>query len=79
MTSAGATGQHADDDIANTTFVLGKAPSMSPVLDFYSYLQGCWKRNLQWREFGGSFRHMRSSNALVFVEADASSGGTVLK
>lgn len=39
------------------------------MLDFYQYLQGCWKRNLQWREFGGGYRHLRSSNTLVCVEA----------
>ena len=43
----------------------------APVGDFYHYIQGCWKRNLQWREFGGGFRHLHSSNTLVCVEADA--------
>ena len=47
--------------------VLDAAPK---VLDFYKYLQGYWKRNLQWREFGGGFRHLQSSNTLVCIEAD---------
>ena len=35
--------------------------------DFQSFLVGTWKRNLEWREFGGSFGFVRSSNAIIKV------------
>lgn len=36
-------------------------------VDFAEYLVGTWKRNLEWRNFGGAFEHMRSSNTIVVV------------
>jgi len=36
--------------------------------DFYSYLLGSWKRNLEWKEFGGLFQHIRTSNTVVLIE-----------
>ncbi|KAJ0391934.1 hypothetical protein P43SY_011225 [Pythium insidiosum] len=38
--------------------------------DFCSYLKGCWKRNLEWRHFGASFKLLRSTNNVVFIEED---------
>jgi len=39
-----------------------------PNNDFYKYLLGAWKRNLEWREFGHSFSHLRTSNVAVLIE-----------
>mmetsp|Transcript_35752 Transcript_35752/g.58760 ORF Transcript_35752/g.58760 Transcript_35752/m.58760 type:complete len:178 (-) Transcript_35752:222-755(-) len=36
--------------------------------DFYSFLLGSWKRNLTWKEFGGSFSSLRTSNTVIVVE-----------
>ncbi|KAF1780097.1 HAD-like domain [Phytophthora cactorum] len=38
--------------------------------DFCAYLKGLWKRNLEWRRFGASFKHLRSTNNIVFIEED---------
>ncbi|KAF4324120.1 hypothetical protein BBO99_00001792 [Phytophthora kernoviae] len=38
--------------------------------DFCAYLKGFWKRNLEWRHFGSSFKHLRSTNNVVFIEED---------
>ncbi|KUF96179.1 Thymidylate kinase [Phytophthora nicotianae] len=38
--------------------------------DFCAYLKGFWKRNLEWRRFGASFKHLRSTNNIVFIEED---------
>lgn len=38
--------------------------------DFCSFLKGFWKRNLEWRHFGGSFAHLRATNNVVFIEED---------
>lgn len=35
--------------------------------DFQTFLVGVWKRNLEWREFGGSFGFLRSSNTIIKV------------
>ncbi|CAM9356315.1 unnamed protein product [Ascophyllum nodosum] len=35
--------------------------------DICGYLLGVWKRTLEWREFGPSFEHIRTSNSLVTV------------
>jgi hypothetical protein len=40
---------------------------------FSDYLVGVWKRNLEWREFGGSFQHLRTSNSVVLIEEDKNS------
>eukprot|EP00455_Lapot_gusevi_P022935 TRINITY_DN2387_c0_g2_i1.p1 TRINITY_DN2387_c0_g2~~TRINITY_DN2387_c0_g2_i1.p1 ORF type:complete len:214 (+),score=27.94 TRINITY_DN2387_c0_g2_i1:116-757(+) len=36
--------------------------------DICDYLVGSWKRNLEWRHFGGSFPHLRTSNTIVVIE-----------
>eukprot|EP00752_Nemacystus_decipiens_P004807 g4374.t1 len=36
--------------------------------DISGYLLGGWKRNLEWREFGPGFQHVRTSNTLVMLE-----------
>ena len=36
--------------------------------NFCQYLVGSWKRNLEWRHFGGSFQHLRTSNTIVAIE-----------
>eukprot|EP01088_Endostelium_zonatum_P021291 TRINITY_DN8317_c0_g1_i1.p1 TRINITY_DN8317_c0_g1~~TRINITY_DN8317_c0_g1_i1.p1 ORF type:complete len:182 (+),score=22.22 TRINITY_DN8317_c0_g1_i1:58-603(+) len=36
--------------------------------DLYKFLIGTWKRNLEWREFGNNFPHLRTSNTLVLIE-----------
>ncbi|KAI9911235.1 hypothetical protein PsorP6_008893 [Peronosclerospora sorghi] len=38
--------------------------------DFCSFLKGVWKRNLEWRSFGSSFQHLRSTNNIVCIEED---------
>ena len=38
-----------------------------PNNDFYKYLLGPWKRTLEWREFGGGFAHLRTSNVAVMA------------
>lgn len=38
--------------------------------DFCEYLKGFWKRNLEWRQFGASFKHLRATNNVVFIEED---------
>jgi hypothetical protein len=43
-----------------------KEPQL-PQIDIYKYLCGSWKRNLEWREFGGLFQHIRTSNTVVVV------------
>ncbi|CAM9222187.1 unnamed protein product [Choristocarpus tenellus] len=32
------------------------------------YLLGVWKRNLEWREFGLDFNHLRSSSSVVEIQ-----------
>ncbi|CAM9700670.1 unnamed protein product [Phaeothamnion confervicola] len=39
-----------------------------PDNDFCQYLIGAWKRNLEWRHFGGSFKHLRTSNSVVVID-----------
>jgi len=36
-------------------------------IDLNKYLVGAWKRNLEWREFGHDFAHVRESNSIVVV------------
>jgi hypothetical protein len=54
-----------------------------PDNDFYSYLTGSWKRNLEWREFGNQYQHLRTSNTVVLIEeyhkVDAEPGARHLK
>lgn len=38
--------------------------------DFGAFLQGFWKRNLEWRSFGGAFQHLRATNNVVLIEED---------
>ena len=35
--------------------------------DIVTYLEGTWKRNLEWRHFGGEYQHLRTSNTVVRV------------
>ncbi|GAB5362672.1 hypothetical protein AAMO2058_000817800 [Amorphochlora amoebiformis] len=37
------------------------------------YLTGGWKRNLEWRQFGGNFKRLRGTNAIVVIEEYISS------
>lgn len=39
--------------------------------DFCAYLKGFWKRNLEWRQFGAGFAHLRATNNVVSIEEDA--------
>eukprot|EP01113_Clastostelium_recurvatum_P007962 TRINITY_DN1372_c0_g1_i2.p1 TRINITY_DN1372_c0_g1~~TRINITY_DN1372_c0_g1_i2.p1 ORF type:complete len:161 (-),score=29.40 TRINITY_DN1372_c0_g1_i2:372-854(-) len=61
----------------------GKAGFRVPDNDFYTFLTGTWKRNLEWREFGGQYQHLRSSNTVVSIEeyhkVDAEAGARHLK
>eukprot|EP00026_Physarum_polycephalum_P012843 Phypoly_transcript_13183.p1 GENE.Phypoly_transcript_13183~~Phypoly_transcript_13183.p1 ORF type:complete len:176 (+),score=9.87 Phypoly_transcript_13183:535-1062(+) len=68
--------------VANTEN--SKTPAYKiPDNDFYSYLIGSWKRNLEWREFGGPYQHLRASNTVVLIEeyhkVDAEPGARHLK
>lgn len=38
--------------------------------NFGNYLIGKWKRNLEWREFGGSFEQLRTSNNVIVIEEE---------
>eukprot|EP00164_Ancoracysta_twista_P012188 GFYU01019058.1.p1 GENE.GFYU01019058.1~~GFYU01019058.1.p1 ORF type:complete len:183 (-),score=36.68 GFYU01019058.1:687-1235(-) len=38
-----------------------------PNNDFATYLVGGWKRNLEWRDFGGNFGHRRTFNTFVSI------------
>ena len=31
---------------------------------------GRWKRNLEWRQFGGTFEHQRTSNSVIVIEEE---------
>lgn len=44
-----------------------------PRADFGAYICGIWKRNLEWRHFGGAFGHVTNTNVLVCVEDVSSS------
>lgn len=48
-----------------------QAPLSSPSsaeIDISRFLIGTWKRNLEWRQFGGTFQHVRTSNTIVLIE-----------
>ena len=34
----------------------------------HTYLCGAWKRNLEWRNFGGAYQHIQATNTIVVVE-----------
>lgn len=36
--------------------------------DLITYLQGTWKRSLEWRHFGGGYQHLRTSNTIISIE-----------
>jgi hypothetical protein len=42
-----------------------------PDNDISRYLVGLWKRNLEWRDFGGNFSHLRTTNTVVSIESHA--------
>lgn len=46
-------------------------PTGFVVRDFAEFLRGVWKRNLEWRHFGGTYDHVRTSNTIVAVRAGA--------
>ena len=48
--------------------------AQAPNFNFCSFLVGKWKRNLEWRHFGGSFEHLRTSNTIVVIEENVLGG-----
>eukprot|EP00944_MAST-04C_sp_MAST-4C-sp1_P015729 g15729.t1 len=34
----------------------------------HGYLQGVWRRNLEWRSFGGSYQHLQATNSVVVID-----------
>lgn len=40
----------------------------STEIDIYRYLIGTWKRCLEYRQFGGLFQHLSTSNTIVLIE-----------
>ena len=38
--------------------------------DVIAYLQGCWKRSLEWRHFGGGYQHLGTSNTIIAIEEE---------
>ena len=43
------------------------APAAVEFFDFPSFLKGDWKRTMEFRELGGSFQHLRTSNIVIQV------------
>jgi len=41
---------------------------MAKSFDFFQFLLGTWKRNMEWHEFGGSFGLLKTTNMLCKVE-----------
>ena len=35
----------------------------------HGYLQGVWRRNLEWRSFGGSYQHLQATNSVVVIDS----------
>ncbi len=54
--------------IKNTNTVPSYINTTTNTIDFAKFLQGTWKRNLEWREFGGTFQHLKTSNTIVVIE-----------
>eukprot|EP01028_Stygiella_incarcerata_P012362 TRINITY_DN75436_c0_g1_i1.p1 TRINITY_DN75436_c0_g1~~TRINITY_DN75436_c0_g1_i1.p1 ORF type:complete len:187 (+),score=31.33 TRINITY_DN75436_c0_g1_i1:79-561(+) len=52
-------------------------------VEIVEFLEGEWKRNLEWREFGNVFQHLSSSNTIVSItrskRVDADSGNRYLR
>ena len=42
-----------------------------PAVDFFAYMDGIWKRNLEWRHFGKAYQHLRTSNTLIQINKHA--------
>ena len=43
--------------------------------DIISYLQGFWKRSLEWRHFGGGYQHLGTSNTIIAIEESDPTNG----
>ena len=52
---------------ANVMNVVSPA-SAGGAYDPCDYLLGAWKRNLEWRHFGGAYPHLRTTNTVVVVD-----------
>jgi hypothetical protein len=48
-----------------------------PEGDVIAYLQGCWKRSLEWRHFGGGYQHLGTSNTIIAIEEEQAAAGQV--
>merc|ERR1711974_298058 len=64
---------YGDKEISFTPSLISPVMEVPPVYkltndNFFNYLQGYWKRNLMWRQFGPTFKQLRASNTLVLVE-----------
>lgn len=47
----------------------GQQPAWKiPRGDWSGYIQGTWKRNLEWREFGLNFKYLNTSNTIVSIQ-----------
>ena len=45
------------------------SPSFTvPPTRIHEYLSGAWKRNLEWRNFGGAYQHIQATNTIVVIE-----------
>ena len=51
---------------ATARWLMSTAPK--DARDIVDFLKGTWKRNLEWRHFGGAFQHTRTSNTIIVVE-----------
>ena len=40
-----------------------------PAVDICSFLCGAWKRNLEWRHFGGAFQPIHATNTVVVINS----------
>ena len=45
--------------------------------DLITYLQGMWKRSLEWRHFGGGYQHLRTSNTIISIEEHVQDEGDI--
>jgi|TARA_B110000208_G_C11597009_1_gene368528 hypothetical protein len=45
--------------------------------DLITYLQGTWKRSLEWRHFGGGYQHLRTSNTIISIEEHVQEEGDI--
>jgi hypothetical protein len=66
----GSTGPSTPRGLAPTVPATSALRFAVPDDDFCAYLKGFWKRNLEWRQFGASFKHLRATNNVVCIEED---------